>query len=85
MTEGKCPIEYRYICFLIKKDDEDGEIKVQGLRLTSGDGREFVAKDQDFFVYIDIMLEKLDDSEVVHKNRTVAFIFQKSIVVYGKI
>lgn len=45
----KITTEYRYLCIVQKKDEEDGEITVQGLRVKSKNGTEYVVKGNDMF------------------------------------
>lgn len=82
----KTSTNYKYLCIVQKKDEDDGEITVQGLRVTNKFGTEFVVKENDIFnINIDSIIEILTDSKLVLKNRAVTYKFPKPVDVYEKL
>lgn len=73
------------MCSVLKKDDEDGEITVQGLRLRNEKGTEFVVHEGDTFnISVDSVVEKLSEPKLLWKNRVITYKFSKPVDVYEK-
>lgn len=77
---------YRYVCSILKKDEDDGEVTVQGLRLMNSDGNEFSnVDDKDVSnVPFEAILEVLEDPQIVLKKRKIIYKFNREINVYEK-
>lgn len=75
--------EYLYVCIVLGKDDEDGEITVQGLQMFDKKGYEFVRKEgNECIVEFDSILEILPDPSIVWKQRLLVYKFLKPVQVY---
>ncbi|XP_039283002.1 uncharacterized protein LOC120351095 [Nilaparvata lugens] len=78
--------KYRYVCSVQKKDDDDGEVTVQGLKLANDSGTEFFVADENDISYIEFesILEILSDPKIIIKNRLLLYKFPQKINVYEK-
>lgn len=84
-STGKSANKYRYVCIVQSKDDEDGEIIVQGLRVSDESGTEFVVQEGDIFVTtIDYVDEKLPEPKLIYKKRVLTYKFKNAVDVYEK-
>lgn len=79
----KCTTEFKYVCNVLKKDDDDGEITVQGLTLISKDGTEFIDKENDVcYVPFENVIKILPEPQTKWKNRKLVHKFPIQIDVY---
>lgn len=78
-------ILYRYVCCIQRKDDDDGEVFVQGLTINNNKPDEFIIKDEkDFVVNFNDIVELLEEPKIIIKNRSIVYKFPKPVNVYEK-
>lgn len=85
-STGKTRNTYRYACIVQGKDDDDGEVFVQGLKLLNAKSNEFIVNDKDLSsVKYEDIVQNLDEPTIVLKNgRQIVYKFKKSIDVFEK-
>lgn len=85
-STGKPRKSYRYACIVQGKDDDDGEVFVQGLKLLNAKSNEFIVNDKDLSsVKYEDIVQNLDEPTIVLKNgRQIVYKFKKSIDVFEK-
>lgn len=77
---------YRYVCNVLAKDDEDGEIRIQGMRLKNDEGTEFVEQEDDVScVPLESVIAVLPEPKIIWKNRLITYKFAKPIDVFEKV
>lgn len=77
---------YQYVCCVQRKDDDDGEVCVQGLSINNSAADEFIIKDEkDYVVNFDDILEILEDPKIIMKKRSIIYKFSKPVDVYEKL
>lgn len=79
-------IEYRYVCSVLKKDEDDGEVTVQGLKLMNDDGTEFSNIDESDVsnVPFENIIEILEEPKIVLRKRLLLYKFDRAVDVFEK-
>lgn len=82
----KMPTEFTYVCTVISKDEDDGEVLVQGLRLFNDEGTEFIVQDDNdvSYVSLDSIKQILPQPQIMFKNRRIFYKFPVTVDVFEK-
>lgn len=77
---------YKYVCSVQNKDEDDGEVVIQGLRLKNDKGNEFVVQDEKDISSVPFsdILQVLEEPKIVLKNRLLIYKFSRPVDVFEK-
>lgn len=79
-------LKFRYVCSVLKTDEEDGEVTVQGLKLMNKNGDEFAITDENDVsnVPFEDILQILDEPKIVERKRLILYKFSSAVDVFEK-